>query len=119
VRLRPSAFLVMLLSPSLFAQAGPVRKVHGATLISNADPAASFVLGTAFRYAGGQTIDILKVAGAEQYFFMMPRPTIRSTASTGSSSSTIIRTTRIPTTTRASNKRPCVSGGSHSWAMSG
>jgi hypothetical protein len=70
VRLRPSAFLVMLLSPSLFAQAGPVRKVHGATLISNADPAASFVLGTAFRYAGGQTIDILKVAGAEQYFFI-------------------------------------------------
>ena len=68
--LRPAACLLILLSSSLFAQAGPLREVNRGTLISKADPAASLVIGDAFQYAGGQTIDILKVAGAEQHFFI-------------------------------------------------
>jgi hypothetical protein len=54
----------------LAAQSAPLRTVSRDTLISKANPAGTFVLDTAFHYAGGQTIDILKVAGAEQYFFI-------------------------------------------------
>jgi hypothetical protein len=39
-----------------------------------ADPAAILIVSPAFSYAGGQTIDILKVAGAEQYFFIDAAP---------------------------------------------
>jgi hypothetical protein len=67
---RPAVLLVTLLSSTLRAQAAPLREVNRDTLISIADPAASFVPGKSFHYAGGQTIDILKVAGAEQYFFI-------------------------------------------------
>lgn len=59
-----------LLSFTLMAQDAPLRRVDGATLTSSADPAASFAFDPAFRYAGSQTIDILKVAGAEQFFFI-------------------------------------------------
>jgi hypothetical protein len=45
MRLHPTPFLVMLLSSNLFAQAGPLREVDRGTLISKADPAASFVFG--------------------------------------------------------------------------
>jgi len=69
MRLRPAA-LVTLLSFTLILQAGPLREIKGGTLISTADPAASFTFDKAFQYAGGQSIDILKVAGAEQYFFI-------------------------------------------------
>lgn len=70
MRVRPAVLLLMLLSTDLCAQAAPIREVTRGTLISKADPAASFVFDTAFQYAGGQTIDIMKVAGAEQHFFI-------------------------------------------------
>jgi hypothetical protein len=68
--LRSIATLVMLLSGTHTSQGASLREVDGGTLISTADPAASFTLDKAFRYAGGQSIDILKVAAAEQYFFI-------------------------------------------------
>jgi hypothetical protein len=65
------ATLMVLLSPSLLgAQSAPARAVHGDTLVSPANPAAAFVFAPPFRFAGSQTIDILKVAGADQYFFI-------------------------------------------------
>jgi hypothetical protein len=70
MRLRATAIPAVLLFFALFAQAAPLREVKGDTLISTAEPAASFVFGKPFLYAGGQTIDILKVAGAEQHFFI-------------------------------------------------
>ncbi len=70
MRLRPTALLVMLLSTNLSAQTAPIREVTNGTLISKADPAGSFVVDKSFQYAGGQTIDIMKVAGAEQHFFI-------------------------------------------------
>ena len=73
MRLRP-AILVTLMSSILVAQAAPLREVKGDTLISTAGPAATLVLDKAFRYAGGQTIDIMKVAGAEQHFFVDAAP---------------------------------------------
>ena len=70
MRLHFTAILVMLLSSTLISQAAPLREVKGGTLISTADPAASFILDKSFHYAGGQSIDILKVAAADQYFFI-------------------------------------------------
>jgi hypothetical protein len=71
MRHRPAVVLVTLLSSvSVFAQAAPLREVSGDTLVSTADPAGSLVFDKAFRYAGGQTIDIMKIAGAEQHFFV-------------------------------------------------
>jgi hypothetical protein len=74
MRLRRALCLVVLLSSRLVAQAPPTRNVSAGTLTSKADPAAVFVVDNTFRYAGGQTIDILKVAGAEQYFFIEAAP---------------------------------------------
>jgi hypothetical protein len=65
---------VILLAFSLILRAAPLREVKGGTLISPADPAASFTFDKAFQYVGGQSIDILKVAGAEQYFFIDAAP---------------------------------------------
>jgi hypothetical protein len=48
----------------------PAREVHGNTLVSGADPAATFVFSGPFRFAGSQTIDNREVAGAEQFFFV-------------------------------------------------
>ena len=62
--------LLLLRSSTLAAQDAPLRQVSKGTLISRSDPAASFEIDRAFHYVGGQTIDILGVAGAEQYFFM-------------------------------------------------
>jgi hypothetical protein len=57
------------------AQTAPhLRQVHGDTLISTMDPAARFIVGAPFRSAGGQVIDILNVAGAEQQFFVDATP---------------------------------------------
>jgi hypothetical protein len=70
MRLRHAAVLATLLSSALVGQAESLREVKGDTLVSTADPAASLVVDKAFRYAGGQTIDIMKVAGAEQHFFV-------------------------------------------------
>ncbi len=70
--MRSRAFAVpgLLLASALFAQATLHRRVEGSTLISTADPSASLTFDRAFVYAGGQSIDIFKVAGAEQYFFI-------------------------------------------------
>ena len=51
-----------------------LRDVKGDTLISTAGPSASFVFGGSFQYAGRQTINIMNVAGAEQYFFIDAAP---------------------------------------------
>jgi hypothetical protein len=67
---RPPALVVVLLASNLLAQAAPERHVTGGTLVSKADPAASFKIDPVFQYVGGQVIDILKVAGAEQHFFI-------------------------------------------------
>lgn len=74
MRPRTLAIPLVLLSSTLLAQTAPLREVKGGTLISPADPAASFTFDKAFQYAGGQSIDILKVAGAEQYFFIDAAP---------------------------------------------
>ncbi len=47
-----------------------LHEVNGNTLISTTNPSATFVFGESFHYAGGQTINIMNVAGAEQYFFI-------------------------------------------------
>lgn len=66
-----SAAILLLLAPSLLgAQAAPAREVRGDTLVSPADPAATLVFADPFEFAGSQTIDVLKVAGAEQFFFI-------------------------------------------------
>jgi hypothetical protein len=69
-RLLTSAILALLAPTVLGAQNAPAREVRGDTLISRADPAATFVFPAPFRFAGTQTIDILKVAGADQFFFI-------------------------------------------------
>jgi hypothetical protein len=74
MRLGPAAISCLLLSAALLAEAPRLRKVDGGTLISTAGPAASFVFDTSFPYAGGQIIDVLKVAGAEQHFFVDAAP---------------------------------------------
>jgi hypothetical protein len=74
MHVRPAAILVMLVSVSLCAQSAPLRKVSRDTLISTADPAVALVFDRSFHYAGGQAIDILKVAGAEQHFFIDAGP---------------------------------------------
>jgi len=65
-----AALLVSMVPSLLAAQSAPTREVHGDTLVSAADPAARLVVSAPFRFAGGQVIDVLKVAGAEQYFFI-------------------------------------------------
>lgn len=52
------------------AQATLLREFKNGRLISPADPAVSLVVDSAFTYVGGQSIDIAKVAGAEQHFFI-------------------------------------------------
>ncbi|HQQ76315.1 MAG TPA: hypothetical protein PLB01_03090 [Thermoanaerobaculia bacterium] len=75
MRLRPAIVFSALMSSALvFAQAAPLREVNGDTLVSPADPVGSFVFDKAFRYAGGQTIDVMKIAGAEQHFFVDAAP---------------------------------------------
>ena len=69
-RLCLAAVLVLLAPSILGAQSAPAREVHGDTLVSHADPAVTFVFSKPFRFAGSQTIDILTVAGADQYFFI-------------------------------------------------
>lgn len=74
MRPRPAAVLATLLSSALVVQAGPLREVKGDTLVSTADPAATFIVDASFRYVGGQTIDLMKIAGAEQHFFVDAAP---------------------------------------------
>lgn len=74
MRLRLAALLILSCAFPLAAQTAPLRRVTNGTLISKTRPAASFTVDHAFQYAGGQTIDILKVAGAEQHFFIQAGP---------------------------------------------
>jgi hypothetical protein len=74
MRSAATAIVGLLVATTVYAQAAPTREVANGTLISKADPAASFRFDKAFQYAGGQTIDIMKVAGAEQYFFVDAGP---------------------------------------------
>lgn len=50
------------------------RTVTGRVLKSSSDPAVTLKIGASFEYAGGQTIDIFHVAGAEQHFFVDAGP---------------------------------------------
>lgn len=74
MRLPAAVPLILLLPSLLFAQPASLRTVTGQTLRSGADPAASLLVDEAFRYAGGQAIDIFKVAGAAQHFFIDAAP---------------------------------------------
>lgn len=74
MRSRALAIPALLLASTLVAQGVLQRRVDGNTLVSTADPSASFTFDKAFVYAGGQAIDIFKVAGAEQYFFLDAAP---------------------------------------------
>lgn len=74
--MRPLRFVLWLLplcSPAA-AQARPERQFSHGRLVSRADPSAVLEPAGAFRYAGGQVIDIFNVAGAEQHFFIDAGP---------------------------------------------
>lgn len=66
--------LILLVPLRLSGQAPLTRTVSGRTLTSPAHPAATFVVDSAFRFVGAQAIDVVKVAGAEQYFFIQAAP---------------------------------------------
>lgn len=68
------AISVPLLAFPFLLSAAPLREVKGNTLVSAADPGASILVKEPFVYAGGQVIDVLKVAGAEQHFFVDAAP---------------------------------------------
>ena len=70
MRLHAAAVPAVLLACVFVSRAAPLREVNGNTLVSGSDPAATLVVHESFAYVGGQTIDILKVAGAEQHFFV-------------------------------------------------
>ena len=73
MRLRLVIVLVMLPFMAT-AQTLPERPFSDGKLVSKADPAVTLAPGKAFHYAGGQVIDIFKVAGAEQHFFIDAAP---------------------------------------------
>ncbi len=60
---------IVLLSTMAAAQGRPERAFADGRLVSNADPHITFVLGSAFHYAGAQVRDIANIASAEQHFF--------------------------------------------------
>jgi hypothetical protein len=70
MRLRSAALVATLLSSSVLLRAEGLRKVLGNSLVSPADPACALSVDAAFRYAGGQSVDLMKIAGAEQHFFV-------------------------------------------------
>ena len=72
--LRLAATLVALLVTFVHAQTQPERQFRGGKLVSKSDPSVVLKFGKAFHYAGGQVIDIFKVAGAEQHFFVDAAP---------------------------------------------
>jgi len=71
---RHAAIPMSFLAFAALLQAASLRDVKNNTLVSGADPAASFAVEAPFAYAGGQTIDVLKVAEAEQHFFVDAAP---------------------------------------------
>jgi creatinine amidohydrolase len=50
------------------------RQFVNGSLVSANDPVASFTAGKDFHYVGGQRVDLFKVAGAEQHFFVEISP---------------------------------------------
>ncbi|XHS76500.1 creatininase family protein [Burkholderiaceae bacterium UC74_6] len=50
------------------------RQFVNGSLVSANDPAASFTVNKDFHYIGGQRIDLFKLAGAEQHFFVDVSP---------------------------------------------
>jgi hypothetical protein len=70
------AVIVLIVAVTLAAQEGTKleRTVTGRVLKSSSDPAVTLKIGATFEYAGGQTIDIVHVAGAEQHFFVDAGP---------------------------------------------
>ena len=74
MRLRLMVVLVALLTIFATAQATLQRQVRGGKLVSKTDPAVVLEFGKAFRHSGSQVIDIFKVAGAEQHFFLDAAP---------------------------------------------
>ncbi len=73
MRLRLVIVLVMLPFMAT-AQTLPERPFRDGKLVSKAGPPVTLEPGKAFHYAGGQVIDIFKVAGAEQHFFVEVAP---------------------------------------------
>jgi hypothetical protein len=74
MRLIAIVVLACVIGSELAGQATPERHVTRGSLVSERDPAATFVFDSSFQYAGGQVIDLLKVAGAEQHFFLQAGP---------------------------------------------
>lgn len=72
--LRLVAAVVVLLTNLVWAQTQPERHYRDGKLVSKSDPPVVLKFGKAFHYAGGQVIDIFKVAGAEQHFFVDAAP---------------------------------------------
>ena len=79
MRLHAAVILSMLLPPIVHVQTMPDRQFRDGTLVSKVDPPVKLEINKTFQYAGKQEIDIFKVAGAEQYFFVdaTPDSTIR------------------------------------------
>jgi len=71
---RLMAAVVALLSTFVWAQTQPERQCRDGKLVSKSDPSVVLKFHKAFHYAGGQVIDIFKVAGAEQHFFVDAAP---------------------------------------------
>jgi hypothetical protein len=59
------------IAPNVFAQS--LRAVHGNTIVSLELPKADLTFGSAFRYMGGQQVNLYGVADAEQHLFVKPR----------------------------------------------
>jgi len=57
-------------APSVFAQ--NLRAVHGNTIVSPELPKAELTFGRAFRYVGGQQVNLYGMADAEQHLFVKP-----------------------------------------------
>jgi hypothetical protein len=74
MRLRSTLILVILFALFAVAQTAELREVKNGTLVSKSDPAVTLTIDKSFQYAGGQSIDILKVAGAEQHLFIDAAP---------------------------------------------
>jgi hypothetical protein len=69
------AILAILLLNVLGQESGKLeRRVSGQTVTSAANPAVKIEVAKPFIYVGGQVIDIFKVAGAEQHFFVDAAP---------------------------------------------
>jgi hypothetical protein len=72
--MKARAWLFCLLTVALMAQSAPERTVRNNVIVSKSDPAVTLGVTNNLKYAGGQVIDILKVAGAEQHFFIEEGP---------------------------------------------